>query len=81
MQFTGSAREPGRRNPVVEAGRKTKKGRKTDSVAEFLCDRVADAYVQATRLKASAPVLLQVSNIRSPRTGTPIITGCRRLSG
>ena len=37
------------------------------------CDRVADAYVQGHRLKAFAPVSLQVSNIRfqwpaSPRT-------------
>ena len=29
-----------------------------------LFDRVADAYVQATRLKASAPDLLQVCNTR-----------------
>jgi hypothetical protein len=41
----------------MKAGRKAK-------VAEPFCDRVADAYVQATRLKAFAPVSLQVSNTR-----------------
>ena len=41
-----------------------------------LIDRVADAYVQATRLKAFAPVSFQVSNTRF--SGWRVPRGTRR---
>jgi hypothetical protein len=40
---------------------------------DLFCDRVADAYVQAIRLKAFAPVSFQVSNIRF-RAGIPVLS-------
>lgn len=45
---------------------------------EELFGRVAETYVQTTRLKVSAPVPIQVSNtrLRGPASRS---TGCRRL--